>query len=167
MSDTGEYASDGEQQIDLTKVLSRYKSTKGAADKRKETSKANMAKARAAKLAGLRQKKEEQASSYDLDYSDDSEDDSDESESDDEELVIRKKKPQKGKGQVEFQENDRLRMMEEAIMMLAQKAQKKSKAKPKKKPVRKTTVIQVGVPQAVPAAANPKVSGLKHNILTF
>ena len=46
------------QMSELAKVLSRYKSTKGDADKRKETSKLNMAKARAAKLEKLKQEKQ-------------------------------------------------------------------------------------------------------------
>lgn len=161
-----EYASEPEQQVSLASVLSRYKSTKGAADKRKETSKANMAKARAAKLEALRRKKEEEENEFGLD--DESDDDSEEDSEEEEELVIKKAKrqPRKAASQVQFQENDRLRQIEEAILVLAQKANK-SKAKPKKKPVRKTTVIQVGVPQKAAPAATPKVAGMVKDILDF
>jgi hypothetical protein len=44
--------SSDDEQDQLAQVLTRYKSTKGDLDQRKETSKLNMAKARAAKLAG-------------------------------------------------------------------------------------------------------------------
>ena len=86
-----------DEQLSLTNTLKRFASTKGAGilkepkvDKRTETSKANMAKARAAKLEALRKKREEEANEYEIEDSD-----SEESDSDDEELII-KRKPQKG-----------------------------------------------------------------------
>ncbi len=160
------------QMSELTKVLSRYKSTKGDADKRKETSKLNMAKARAAKLEKLKQAKEvkqqKQQDSYE--YEDDSEDSDEDSDSDDEEdteLVLR---PKGKKQQVKQQEGTgRMDMLEKAILMLAERTTKKAKAKPKKKPaVRKTTVIQVN-PAPVPKTPAPskKVELLKDDILNF
>jgi len=81
------------QMSELAKVLSRYKSTKGDADKRKETSKLNMAKARAAKLEKLKQEKQvKQQDSFEYEDADDSSDDSEDSE--EEELVLR---PRRGK----------------------------------------------------------------------
>jgi len=158
------------QMSELAKVLSRYKSTKGDADKRKETSKLNMAKARAAKLEKLKQEKEEKAQQYE--YDDDSEDNSDDSDdSEQEELVLRpkqgKQKKQQGTGGTG---SGRMDMLEKAILMLAENAQKK-KAKPKKKPARKTTVIQVT--PTVPQQPTPqptlskKAEMLMNDVLTF
>jgi hypothetical protein len=81
--------SSDDEQDQLAQVLTRYKSTKGDLDQRKETSKLNMAKVRAAKLAGLTKKKAEQPSK--VHYIDES------SDSDEEEIVIQRK-PAKGKG---------------------------------------------------------------------
>ena len=162
------------QMSELAKVLSRYKSTKGDADKRKETSKLNMAKARAAKLEKLKQAKEgkqqKQQDSYEYEDDDTSDDDSEESE--EEELVLRPRKGKK-KQQVQVQQEGttsggRMDMLEKAILMLAERSTK-AKAKPKKKPaVRKTTVIQVN-PAPVPKTSAPskKVELLKDDILNF
>ena len=158
------------QMSELAKVLSRYKSTKGDADKRKETSKLNMAKARAAKLEKLKQEKQvkqQQQDSY-LEYDDSSEDsdvdDTDDS-SEEEELVLR---PKRGKAP-EQQGTGRMDMLEKAILMLAERTTKKTpKAKPKKKPVRNTTVIQVtSAPPPKTPAPSKKVELLKDDILNF
>jgi len=163
------------QMSELAKVLSRYKSTKGDADKRKETSKLNMAKARAAKLEKLKQAKEvkqqKQQDSYEYEDTDDTSDD-DSEESEEEELVLRPRKGKK-KQQVQVQQEGttsggRMDMLEKAILMLAERSTK-AKAKPKKKPaVRKTTVIQVN-PAPVPKTPAPskKVELLKDDILNF
>ena len=153
------------QMSELAKVLSRYKSTKGDADKRKETSKLNMAKARAAKLEKLKQEKQvkqQQQDSY-LEY-EDSEDSSDDS-SEEEELVLR---PKRGKPKQQ-QGTGRMDMLEKAILMLAERTTKKTpKAKPKKKPVRNTTVIQVtSAPPPKTPAPSKKVELLKDDILNF
>ena len=69
--------SDDDEQLSLTNTLKRFASTKGAGapkapkvDKRTETSKTNMAKARAAKLEALRKKREEEANEYEIVESD-------------------------------------------------------------------------------------------------
>ena len=165
------------QMSELAKMLSRYKSTKGDADKRKETSKLNMAKARAAKLEKLKQAKEvkqvKQQDSYEYEDTDEtSEDDSEDTSDEDTELVLRPRKGKK-KQQVQVQQEGttsggRMDMLEKAILMLAERTTK-AKAKPKKKPaVRKTTVIQVN-PAPVPKTPAPskKVELLKDDILNF
>jgi len=153
----------------LAKVLSRYKSTKGDADKRKETSKLNMAKARAAKLEKLKQEKQvkqQQQDSY-LEYEDceDSDDDDTDDSSEEEELVLR---PKRGKAKQQGT-GGRMDMLEKAILMLAERTTKKTpKAKPKKKPVRNTTVIQVtSAPPPKTPAPSKKVELLKDDILNF
>jgi hypothetical protein len=154
------------QMSELAKVLSRYKSTKGDADKRKETSKLNMAKARAAKLEKLKQEKQvkqvkqqQQQDSYEYEDDDSSEDDSEDSE--EEELVLRPRG--KKKQQVKQQQGTgRMDMLEKAILMLAERTTKKAKAKPKKKAVRKTTVIQVNpAPQQAPVPKGPAAAPTK------
>lgn len=125
----------------------RYASTKGDADRRKLTSKENMAKARAARLAQLQSQKQESESEEESDG--EAEDLSDESE---EELVLkpvkRMNKPQKGKGRggsaaasaVNDGEMQRLLMMQMSALLAQQQ-----KGKKKKKPV---------VKQSTPAPAN-------------
>ena len=161
------------QMSELAKVLSRYKSTKGDADKRKVTSKTNMAKARAAKLEKLKQEKQvkqQQQDSY-LEYDDSSEDsdDDDDDSSEEEELVLRPKR-----GKAKQQGTGRMDMLEKAILMLAERTAKKPKAKPKKKPTRKTTVIQVNPlvpqqPQQPPPTAAPtkQVELMMSDLLRF
>ena len=162
------------QMSELAKVLSRYKSTKGDADKRKETSKLNMAKARAAKLEKLKQAKEvkqqKQQDSYEYEDTDDTEsdDDSEDTSDEDTELVLRPKQKKKQPQQQEGTSGGRMDMLEKAILMMAERSTK-AKAKPKKKPaVRKTTVIQVN-PAPVPKTPAPskKVELLKDDILNF
>lgn len=153
-----------EQELALKRVLGRYKSTKGDADKRKETSKLNMAKARAAKLSGLKAKKIEEDNQYELPMSDESEDD-DES-SDEEDLILKRRKPQKGRGGAPpAATSDRMQRMEEMIMQLALQRTKQNK---KKKAPSRRTVIQLA-PAAATAVAvsNPTAELLKRNILRF
>lgn len=140
--------SDSAEQSKLTQVLGRYKSTKGDADKRKQTSKTNMAKARAAKIAQLKAKKEEEAGEIEISGTDE------ESESEEEEELVLTKKSLKGKGKGRggapaSASNERMDMLEAAILALA------SKKQPKRKPIHKKTVIHV-----TPAAAvsTPKVN---------
>lgn len=161
--------SEDEEQLSLTNTLKRFASTKGAGalktpkvDKRTETSKANMAKARAAKLEALRKKREEEENEYEIEESD-----SEESDSDGEELIIKKRKPQKGgrggRAPPAAASDSRIERIE---MLLAQLAQQQKRKKPVKK-----TVIQVGgaQPVAAPAAPvhNPKADALKRNLLGF
>jgi hypothetical protein len=154
------------EQISLSNVLQKYKSTKGAADKRRETSKANMAKARAAKLAALKQKKEQAEREIEVDDSDSDDDseDSDGSDSSDDgggELVIKKLKRQVGGSAG----NARIERLEKAIMLLAKQKQKQKGGK--KAPVKRKTVIQVNQPPVITSAPNPKAEVMKHSILRF
>jgi hypothetical protein len=150
--------SEEEHQAKLTQVLGRYKSTKGDADKRKETSKLNMAKARAAKLAGLKAAKEEAANEIEVSSSD-----SDES-SDDEDLIISKKgkKGQKGGRAPPASSSEQMRRMEQMIMMLA-----KQKGKGKKSA--RKTVIQIAAPPSTPVlgASNPHANAMKQSIIQW
>ena len=155
------------EQISLSNVLQKYKSTKGAADKRRETSKANMAKARAAKLAALKQKKEQAEREIEVDDSDsdddsDDSDDSDGSDDDGGELVIKKLKRQVGGSAG----NARIERLEKAIMLLAKQKQKQ-KGGNKKAPVKRKTVIQVNQPPVITSTPNPKAEVMKHSILRF
>jgi hypothetical protein len=162
-----EYESD-EDQKKLANVLGRYKSTKGDADKRKVTSQINVAKARAAKLAGLQASRKRVE--IEESESEDDEEEENESESDGEELVIhKKKKPQKGRGRggAPPASEDRLSRMEQIIMNLAMQ-----KVKPKKKAPRKTVNIQIAppnTPQSAPAAAvvNPQAKVMKQHIISW
>ena len=160
------------QMSELAKVLSRYKSTKGDADKRKETSKLDMAKARAVKLEKLKQEKQvkqvKQQDSYEYEDTDDTDDeDSDSDDSEEEELVLRPKKKTPKQYAVKQQEGTgtggRMDMLEKAILMLAERTTKKAKnTKPKKKAVRKTTVIQVNpAPQQAPVPKGPAAAPTK------
>ena len=152
------------ERVSLNNVLQKYKSTKGAADKRKETSKANMAKARAAKLAALKKKKEEEANQIHIEdsSSDDSEDsgssDSDDS-GDDGDLVIKKLKRSKGGNA----DSSRIARIEEALIQLAMQ---KGKGKKKKPAVKKKTVIQLNHPTST-HVPNPNSAALKNSIIGF
>jgi hypothetical protein len=148
--------SEEEHQAKLTKVLGRYKSTKGDADKRKETSKVNMAKARAAKLAGLKAAKEEAANEIEVSSSESEE------SSDDEDLIITKKGKGKGGRAPPASSSEQMRRMEQMIMMLA-----KQKGKGKK-PARKT-VIQIAAPPSTPVlgASNPHAKAMKQSIIQW
>lgn len=153
-----EYDSDNEQKK-LREVLGRYKSSKGDADKRKVTSQVNMAKARAAKLAGL------QASKRNVEIDSESEsDDGLESDSDGEDLIIQKKKPQKGRGRGGAPPvvDDRMNRMEQMLMKLAMKNSKK-------KAPRKTVNIQIAPPitPALQHATNPHTAAIKHSICNW
>ena len=161
--------SDSESDCDtagLSNILKKYASTKGKGapvapkvDKRTETSKKNMAKARAAKIAGLQQKKQDKQYVVSEDESSSEEDES----SDDEELVITKKKPKKGgSAPPPSAVDDRMGRMEEILIALAKKKMKKKPAKRGKTIINVTNPAQVGV--IVP---NPQAQVLKHNILNF
>ena len=163
--------SDDEQQVALTQVLSKYKSTKGEADRRRETSKANMAKARAAKLEALRKKKEEESNQIEIGDSDDDSDFSEDSESDYEDIVLKKKPPaQKGRGrQAQVDEDTIAQLVQQQLaQLLSQQGGKKKKAAAKKPTVRKKTVIQLNTPAPATApSANPHVDAMKRSILNF
>jgi len=119
-----------EDQEGLERVLKHYESSKGAADKRRKTSKINVAKARAAKLAGARKKVQIEES--------ESEDEEEESESEYEEVEIKKTKKGGGKGRAPPAADDKLARIEAALLTLTQQAgQGKKKAK---KPVRRVVV---------------------------
>lgn len=109
----------------------RYKSKKGDADLRKQTSKSNMAKARQAKLDKMKEKEQEQ----EIEVTD-----SDEClSSSDEELVITKK-PKKNTKISGGSSNDdiRIKRLEKAIYNLSIKQNK-----PKKTVIEKKTVINM------------------------
>ena len=130
-----------------------YKSKKGDADKRKETSRANAAKARLAKLAKLKEQKKSQEYDRQFEY----EESTDDSESEEEELRITRAKPKskaKEKKQLPAKQKkdpiaDRFSRLEEMIAQMAS-----AKSKPKK--VAKKTVIHNHVHSAPPKAAPSK-----------
>ncbi len=172
--------SDDENHNNLAKALKRYKpggreaaETPVKVDKRTETSKANMAKARAAKLEQLRAQKERKAREIEVSEEEDSEEEEEEEEeeSDDgEEYVIAKrkpaaKKPQKGKGgaaapPAAAPSDPRI---DELAALVAQLVNKKSVKR--KAPVRKT-VINVQQPAAAAAAStpNPKAADMRQHV---
>ncbi len=147
----------------LERVLRRYESSKGAADKRKETSKINMAKARAAKLAGARKKKEEE----EVEVSESEDSASDESEYEEVEII----KPQKGKGKAapKAKEDDKLAKLEAMMLMLAQ--QQLGDKKKKKVVVRKVAAKSAEAPAEKPEEpvknTSAKAQTLKRNLLGF
>lgn len=166
--------SDDDVQLSLEDTLKRFASTKGAGapkppkiDRRAETSKANMAKARAAKIEALRRKREEEANQIELDG-----DESEDSDSDEEELVLNRKKKVDFAGMDNFNQvvpgisphisNDRIMEM----MMALALGNQKQKVKPKKKVVRKT-VIQLPTPAAAAPVAppNPKMENMRRILL--
>lgn len=167
-----EMSGSDDEQVKLTSILSRYKSTKGDADKRKETSKDNMAKARAAKLAQLKEKKEKANRRQEIEVSDsesDAESESEEeSDSDGEEFVLKKAQKGKGKGRQETDPVDdaRLKKLQMYEMMDEFIRQKTNGKKPKPKGSRKT-VIQINQAPKAAAQVDPKYEILKQNILRF
>ena len=158
---------DEEQQRGLENVLRRYQQrgtgSSSSSDKRQETSKVNMAKARAAKIAKLCAQKEERDNT--IEVSEDDDDDDDYSDSDGEEYIAPKKKAiqkMKGRGRQTASAVDdgamaRLEQMEMRYAALVaqlekEKRQRKAPAKP-----RKTAVsIQIAPPAAAP---KPAVTG--------
>ena len=135
-----------------TKAAGYYKSKKGDADKRKQTSRANAEKARMAKLAKLAQTKKTMEYEQQYEYKDSTDDSSSE-----EELQITRKKPRKSKPSNKLNKthnpiDDRFSKLED---MIAQLANTKTK---EKKRVAKKTVIHTHVHQPTPvkSAAVPK-----------
>lgn len=138
-----------EQDAPRAPAKQRYKSTKGDADKRKQQSLINLAKARKAKLEQLREKKEKDEGALYIDTESDSYE-SVSSSSEEEELVITKKskKPKKITGG--NTDTDRLARLESMIVNLAKDKKKK------KKVVEKRTIIQMPPQQqSQPQYANP------------
>lgn len=134
-------------EIDLEAKLNRiggdrYKSTKGDADKRKQTSRENMAKAREVKF----KKQQEKVDDEEVEITDS---DDDYVSSSDEELVITKKpkKSIKKEGGGLFNEK-RIARLEKAIYNLSVRANK-----PKKTVIEKKTIINM--PQTPTSAQNP------------
>lgn len=131
-----------------------YKSKKGDADKRKETSRANAAKARLAKLAKVKEQKQSQEYDKQFEY----EESTDDSEDSEEELRITRAKPKskaKEKKQLPAKSkkdkdpiNDRFSRLEEMIAQIA--------TTKKAKKVAKKTVIHNHVHSAPPKAAPSK-----------
>lgn len=146
-------------------------------DKRAATSRANLAKARAAKIALLKQQKQEKLNTYNVyESASDSDDTGSESE---QELVIQKKsKPrqipaQKGKGYNEtprYQSNSSSELSELKTMMAhILKAQMKAK----KKPLRKQINVQLqpayapNQPHYAPKQSNPKMESLTRTLINL
>ncbi len=127
---------------DVPPPRKRYQSTKGDNDKRKTTSKANMEKARQAKLAQIKREKELANSQFEILDSDSGSD----SSSSEEELVISKVKKSKKKlhtspvrGSGKAVADSRIDRLEAIMMNLAKTAQKKAK----KKVIQKKTIVQL------------------------
>ena len=145
-----------EQQVNLDEVLEvrpRYKSTKGDNDRRKGTSKSNIAKARQAKRDKLKLQPEEKAYQYIVPGSYLSESSSTDSSSDSDELVITKKKS-KAKQLLPSESDatsDRIGRIEQAILQLA-----KDKKKKKKRVIEKRAIIHMSPPQSAPSTAAKK-----------
>ena len=109
----------------------RYKSSKGEADRRKQTSRANVAKARQVQ----KQQKEEELNAEEIDISD-----SDEEyvSNDSEELVITKKSKKKPVKKEDDRSEARIKRLEKVVYNLSIKANK-----PKKTVIEKKTVINM------------------------
>ena len=170
---------DEEQQRGLESVLRRYQQ-KGAgasaasADRRKETSKLNMEKARAAKIAKLRAQKEEQDNTYEV--SEDDDDDDDYTESDEDEYIPPKKKKvviMKGKGKgrqtagaVDDGAMARLAQMEIRYAALpAQLEKEKRQRRAVPKPRKTAVTIQVAPPAAPKPAPSGKTEQMRRSLL--
>ena len=168
--------SDDETHDRLAGALLKFNSTKGRGvkepkiDKRSESSKVNMAKARAAKVAlsqTMRQKREQE-----IEVSD--EDDSEDSESEEEEEYVLKKAKKgkgKGKGQAAPPAATSADLRIDKLEFLLEQHIKNQKGKGKKKaPVRKT-IIHVApataASQPVIAQPNPKAADAKKEVLSW
>jgi hypothetical protein len=142
--------SDNEETIvKESKAKPRYSSTKGDADKRKQTSKLNMQKAREAKLAKLNETKEE--SKYECELPE-----SDLEISSEDELIITKKPKKKPTPD----KNDRLDKLESMIYELTNHTKKKSKPKV----VQKKTVFQLP-PYPIQTQNTQLASNIKQKLL--
>lgn len=136
---------------DLTS--NRYKSTKGDADKRKQTSRDNMAKARQAKL----DKKKERENEQEIEI--ESESESEELVSSSEEELVISKKPKKSKKPISGGGDDRITRLEKAIYNLSIR-----KSKPKQVIERKTIINNVQ-PQAQQQLEAPYPNVQKQQLL--
>jgi len=121
----------------------KYKSTKGDADKRKSTSKDNMAKARQAKLDKNKQKKKQEEYEYEID------DDGYETVSDEQELYL-KKKPKAPAKKRSVAQSGGSRRLDKIESMLEQIMNAKQQSKPARRPVERKTIIQMPQPQYYP-----------------
>jgi len=175
-----DYEEDDEQQRGLENILKRYKQ-KGAGspsaasvDRRHETSKTNMAKARAAKIAKLKAQKQVQTNTIQVSEDDD---DGEYSDSDGEEIPAPRKTPQKGKGRfrqtsgaVDDGRIARLEQMEMRLAALAARLDRDNKQRRMPPKQRKTAVnIQIAPPAASIATrvSNPKSEQLRQSVLNF
>jgi len=170
---------DDEQQRGLENILKRYKQkgagspTAASADKRHETSKTNMAKARAAKIAKLKAQKQEQIKTIEV-----SEDDDDDgySDSDGEYIPTPKKQPpMKGKGRprqtsgaVDDGRLARLEQMEMRLAAMAAHMEKENRQRRMPPKQSKTAVnIQIAPPAAPTRPSNPRSEQLRQSVLNF
>jgi hypothetical protein len=158
-------ADSDDEQTKLARVLARYKSTKGDADKRKETSKLNVAKARAAKLAALQATKSKMSSIEESDSDEEMDSEEEDEESDGEELIIAKKS-KKGGGRRGGAPpaDDRMARLEQMMLQVAMQNKKKAK----KKPTRKVVNIQIASPATAQAPVNnPHTAAIKKSIIQW
>lgn len=150
----------------------KYQSSKGDADKRRQTSKDNMAKARQAKLEKLRLQKLEELNpkikgpSYRYDDSSSEDTDSYVSESDDELIITKKNVKKRAVTKAKQSEDTRMDRLE--ALLVASLTGMKKKDKKKKRSVRKT-IIQMPpnqVPQTQPMVTpNPMKEHFKQRLL--
>jgi len=179
MSDSEQENAEQEQSV-LGDVIRRYNSTRGKGnkvpppDKRSITSKANMAKARAAKLEILAADREvreakltKKAAKREIEVSDSSEDEDEDDESEEELVISAKKKTQKGGGRAPpaaAPADDKLYRLEQMVMQLAQQGGKKKK----KKPIpRKKTVIQINQPAPAAKTTSKEAQVMKDSLCNW
>ena len=163
---------DDYEQSKLKNVLSRFKNpTRGGGgavtDKRKETSRINAAKARAAKLAGQQAKKVRMPVIEESDDDEEEEDETESEEEEEEEFVLKKKgKVQKGRGRggAPPASDDRLSRIEQTLSNLAmQKVVKKKKVK--KAP--QEDVTSSVAPTPAPSPVNQHTKVMKQHIISW
>lgn len=144
------------------------------ADKRKATSKANLAKARATKIANLKREKEIRESSMNLYEDEYTDDDSESSEESETELVLTKAKVSKQKTpnikkimKQKRPESSGNRDIQEIKSIMARLLEAQLKAK-KKKPRKSQITVQMPAyppPAAPKQPSNPKMENLKKKLI--
>ena len=136
------------------------------ADKRKQTSKANMAKARLKKLQLLKEQREAQERTYTM-YDESSSESESESESDEELLITKKPKKQAKKGQkMKLPAKNEYTELQEMKTMMAQILQAQNKAK-KKKVVKKQINLQLPYTPAPQKSSNQHYDNLTRQLLNL
>ena len=135
------------------------------ADKRKATSKANMAKARLTKIAN--QKKAREVAQNTVSIYEETDSDSEDESDDEQELVLTKRAP---KGKVSKTKAPKKQLvnneMSEIKSMMSQLIQAQLKAK-KKKPAKKQINVQLPAYPTAPKTNNPQMDQLKQNLIAL